>query len=286
MKLEKIITLGNEPVRLPLLAMIRSLRSVGCDLPVWVIPYDDRTFDLPAGCKWWKNDEICDFIEKEGGRPVMRKYQCMIEANYQFVDSDIVFLRNPAEVLQPCEGWVASCCHWHNPGHTYTEHSLPLIKARSTTWQRLIFNTGQFACDRALYDIDSFKRTATHPDYCPTILDDPYHEQPGINLLVHLSGVPISNLTLPPANMESTWAGDYHDADYERFWQVEARKPYLMHWAGEKMSPERPISELFFQYLTEDEQQQFLESQHEGSPSTARRLKQKIRAAWHALKDS
>ena len=39
MKLEKIITLASAPVRLRLLAMVRSLRAVGCQLPVWVIPY-------------------------------------------------------------------------------------------------------------------------------------------------------------------------------------------------------------------------------------------------------
>lgn len=285
MKLEKIITMGNEPVKLPLLGLIRSIRAVGCELPIWVIPYDDRTFELPEGCTWWKHEEMCDYIASEDGRPVMRKYQCMLESNYQFVDSDIVFLRDPAPVLEPHEGWVASCCHWNNPEHTYTEHSLPLIRARSTTWQRLIFNTGQFACDRALYDMASFKTTAANPDYRRTILDDPYHEQPGINLLVHLSGVPISNLTLPPTNMESTWAGDY-GADFESFWRDEVRKPYLIHWAGEKMSPDKPISELFFQYLSPEEKAAFLAAQTDSTPDATQRLKRKLRAAWHAAKDA
>jgi hypothetical protein len=285
MKLEKIITLGNEPVKIPLLAMIRSLRATGCELPVWVIPYDDRTFELPEGCHWWKDEPLCAWLEEQGGRPVMRKYQCMLEKNYQFVDSDIVFLRDPAPVLAPHEGWVASCCHWNNPEHTYTEHSLPLIRARSTTWQRLIFNTGQFACDRALYTFESFKKTAADPAYRRTILDDPYHEQPGINLLVHLSGAPISNLTLPPVNMESTWAGDY-GADYEKFWQDEARKPFIIHWAGEKMNPDKPISELFFQYLSPEEKAEFLAKVAESTPDAARRFRRKLSAAWHALKDT
>lgn len=286
MKIDKIITLGNERVKIPLLAMIRSLRAVGCELPVWVIPYDENTFDLPDGCQWWRNDELYDWLKQQGGRPVMRKYQTLLADNYQFVDSDVIFIRDPAPVLAPYEGWVASCCHWSNPEHTYTEHSLPILRARTTTWPSKIFNTGQFACDRALYDLESFKATAANPDYRRTIIDDPFHEQPGINLLVHLSGAPISNLTLPPINMESTWAGDYIDADYERYWQDEARKPYIIHWAGEKMNPDKPISGLFFQYLSEDEKSKFLADSAESAPSNAKRLKRKIGAAWDALKDT
>ena len=51
-------------------------------------------------------------------------------------------------------------------------------------------------------------------------------------MLVNLSQVKISNLTLPPVNMESTWAGSYEDDNFEEYWIDESRKPYLLHWAG------------------------------------------------------
>jgi hypothetical protein len=86
-----------------------------------------------------------------------------------------------------------------------------------------------------------------------------HHEQPGINLLVHHSGVPVHNLMLPPVNMESTWAGDYNDADFTATWQDEARKPYLIHWAGLRMHTGRPINRLFTDYLTQTEQAEWRE---------------------------
>jgi hypothetical protein len=49
MKIEKIITLANNKVRLRFLAMERSLRATGCQLPLLVIPYDDKLFELPGG---------------------------------------------------------------------------------------------------------------------------------------------------------------------------------------------------------------------------------------------
>jgi len=73
-------------------------------------------------------------------------------------------------------------------------------------------------------------------------------------LLTNLSGVTIRNLTLPPTYMESTWAKDYDEvANYEDYWRDEARKPYLIHWAGCDMWLPRPIDRLFTQYFTAEE---------------------------------
>jgi len=77
----------------------------------------------------------------------------------------------------------------------------------------------------------------------------PYHGQPGYNVLVAESGVPMTNLMLPPSPMESTWAGDYH-GDYASFWQPPERQPYFIHWAGGKPNGLRPIDELFARNLT------------------------------------
>ena len=64
MKLEKIITMASAPVRLRLLAMVRSLRATGCQLPVWVIPYSDDAeseFQLPEGCEWRHVPEVSEW---------------------------------------------------------------------------------------------------------------------------------------------------------------------------------------------------------------------------------
>ena len=101
MTLEKIITLANKAVQLRFTIMVRSLRATGCQLPVYVIPYDDHKFDLPENCFWLENEEIFSWLDSFNAFRACRKYLCFLEENYQFVDSDIVFLRNPAEVLEP-----------------------------------------------------------------------------------------------------------------------------------------------------------------------------------------
>ena len=81
MQLERIVTLANEPVRLRFLALERSLRAVGCDLPLDVIPYDERRFELPKNASWWTIDPLCEWLQAQGAHSITRKYQCLTVAN-------------------------------------------------------------------------------------------------------------------------------------------------------------------------------------------------------------
>jgi len=259
MQLEKIITLANQPVRLRFLAMERSLRAVGCDLPLQVIPYNENRFTLPANSSWWEMSGILPWLKQQNAHPAMGKYQCLTVSNYHYIDSDAIFLRNPAEVLAKEMGFITSCGHWHNPGETVTSESREILRKKSTIWQRSIFNTGQFACDRALYTESELKAVCLEPKLVNTCLRFPYHEQPGLVLLVNSTDVPLQNLTLPPIAMESTWAGDYPDEAFESTWHDPRRKPYLIHWAGCNMNTGRPIDRLFTDYLTKAEQAEWRE---------------------------
>ena len=253
MKLEKIISLANKKSEIRFLAMVRSLRAVGCNLPIWVIPYDDQKFDLPDNCIWWEIKEVIDWLDANAAHKMMRKYQCLLTGNYQYVDSDVVFLRNPEEALANMGGFVTSCGHWHSPAHTYIPATLKLYKNKSTTWQKSIFNAGQYACDINLFDFNHLKNTVENPLYKDACLNYKTYDQVALNLLINLSGVQVNSMTLPPHAMESTWAGDYTDEDYQRYWTNEDKKPYIIHWAGCKMDTGRPIDRLFLSYLTPDE---------------------------------
>jgi hypothetical protein len=250
MKLEKIVTSTNEKFKLQFLAMERSLRATGCDLPIWVIPFDQTRFDLPSNSIWWDLPELRHFLAENRATPLTPRYYCLTISNYQFVDADVIFLRNPAIVLADQEGFVASCGHWSNPAHCYTADSLRILKRITTRWPARVFNAGQFACDQALYTVEKLKQTCLDPLYANTCFN---FDQCGTVLLANLSQVRISNLTLPPVNMESTWAGSYEDDNFEKYWTEESRKPYLLHWAGVHWPV--PVDRLFTDFLTPNERQ-------------------------------
>ncbi len=276
MELKSIVTLANATSRIRFLAMERSLRACGCELPLLVIPYNKELFDLPPNAQWWGMPDLLEWLLTEGCHPMMAKYQCLTIGNYHFVDTDVIFLRNPVEVLAPLQGFVASCGQWRDPYNAVNESSLPFFMARSTLWQRHVFNAGQFACDRALFSVAELKDRVCSPAFAAACFRHPtnpflVNDQTGLNLLVNSSEVPIVNLNLPPSEMESTWAGDYPNS-FTELWDPPARAPYLIHWAGIQMNKARPINELFYQYLSADERQEF-----DASAATAARKDERER---------
>ncbi len=290
MKLEKIITQANAAVRLEFLAMERSLRATGCKLPLLVLPYDEKKFDLPAGASWWEDETLFSWLASYQKHPGYRKYRCLLEANYQFVDTDVCFLKNPETVLLPYDGFITCCGHWHNPGHAVTAQSTQIMAEKSTVWQRRVFNAGQFAADRALYTPELLRKTAEDARYRDMTLYPPFHEQVGLNLLVYLAAPPFVNLTQPPLEVESSWAGDYPGA-FEPYWKDEAKRPYLIHWAGGVAQKNPPINELFLSHLTSAERKEWKERQKRKKSKNrtpAKRLRgvlRRIRRAGRVLRD-
>jgi hypothetical protein len=261
MKLEKIITLTQATTvrRILFYAMERSLRATGCDLPIWVIPFDDGRFDLPKASEWWELTQLTNWLKQENALNFLRKYQALTTPNYQFADTDVIFLKNPSKILAPHDGFVVCCNHWRDYEHTCTQESERLMRQRSTLWQRNVFNSGQFACAPQLYDEGGLMDRAMREDLRYTCLHSG-PDQAGLNALVFVSGVDVTNLTLPPYNLESSWAGDYTDVDYKSTWVEDVRSPYLIHWAGMPMHQPRPIDELCYAFMSQKERKEFMEA--------------------------
>jgi hypothetical protein len=251
MELKKIFTMANKAVYYRFIAMERSLRLTGCTLPLYVLPYDNDRFNLPDNAFWVEEPNLYNWLDSFKLRGVYRKYYCLLQQDYMFVDSDVIFLTNPVHALSRVNGFITSCGHWHNPLHTTTAHSEAILRGFTTNWPARVFNTGQFACSEVLFTQTDLIKLSEN--YAETCLNAQIHEQPGINLLVNLAGATVINLTLPPYNMESTWAGDYLMTDYEKYWVDEAKKPFIIHWAGRGTSVNYPIDKLYLDLLTIEE---------------------------------
>ena len=286
MKLETVITLANKKVEIPFRAFERSLRATGCTLPLLVIPYDDSRFPLPTNATWLDDapaQKLYAWLAGYNGHPTFRKYACFLRPNFLFADTDVVFLKTPAEALVPYAGFVISCCHWMNSAHTLTDETRAFLEKTSTTYQKTLFNSGQFACDRALYAFEALQAACER--FPVTCLRFPYHEQPAVNILAHLSSVPITSLTLPPHNIESSWAGHYINRA-PPFWGDEKTKPFLLHWAGRKFSGRCAVDELFLAHLNPAERAELLKEQPTAGALFSRRFKNFLRGVRDSFKES
>ena len=273
--------------------MERSLRATGCTLPLKVIPFDESRFSLPGDAQWWEMPEVCKWLSSRGAHPFLRRYQCLLVANVHYVDSDIIFLRDPAVELAPHSGFVVCCGHWRNVTHATTPAVERSLRTKSLLWQYLVFNAGQFACDRALYTFENLKSLCESAEWSETILGNRFHDQPGTNIVVNLSGVSITNLTLPPTLLQSSWAGDYQsEADLE--WLKGNHAPYLLHWAGIPRHTQLPVDKLVLQFLSQSERREWESEIREsrerslrvtrGPFSMVSRLKRAVQAGLNSLR--
>lgn len=272
MEIQFAFALANKNVRLQFLAMERSLRAAGFDLPLRVFPYDNTTFDLPPGAEW-VHTPLHQWLEAQKAHPMCCKYHCLTESSYFFADSDIIFLRDPREVLGPLDGFVVADTEWNKPRYTYNRESARLLARRSSLWLKSVFNAGFFACDRPLYSDETLNEILRRPGSQDLLLHS--DDQIGLNLLVSESGAMPMNLNLPPFVMESTWAGDY-PGEFESFWREENRKPFFIHWAGPVFDWDYPINALFYEFLTKEETAEWREQQ-------ARKIEKQLRAAHWPL---
>ena len=283
MELKSIITMANRKVLTQFNLMERSLRSTGCKLPLGVIPYNNQLFELPDNAYWMHNTELFQWLERSNAYSMCRKYACLLEENYLHVDTDIMFLRDPSIPLEKSDGFISFCGHWNNPNQTVSPDSLNYHKMRSTTWQKSCFNAGQFACDQKVFshlnDMISF--TETHPAKAPLLYDTKkWKDQNGLNLIINLRGVPVTNLTLPPHCLESSWAGDYEAPGFEyRYWSQTERMPFLIHWAGCSFGDDLAINDLAKAHLSKTEWNQILRER----PRSRRSLKNRLRVALKAF---
>ena len=75
MTIDKILVLANKNAELQLRVFVRSLRNVGCDLPIWIIPCGVIDFKPPKDCTWIKDSKLLSFLREQGAHPLYCKYR-------------------------------------------------------------------------------------------------------------------------------------------------------------------------------------------------------------------
>ena len=256
MIINQILTMASKAVRLDFIAMERSLRATGCDVPIKIIPFDSSRFELPENSSWLEDhDESFKVVESSKAVVHCRKLVALTQTNTAFFDADIIHLSNPVQWLKPysSDSFVVADTEWNKAKWTFTSETKSVYLSQSTLWILDQFNSGFFAFGDAV---------ATATDLA-TFVNDPEHkklwsgrgptpgEQSAMNWLVHQSKRPIINLCLPPYRIESTMALDYAQ-DYRPLLSVARAAPFI-HYAGAGRDLKAPISELIFQHLNAKE---------------------------------
>jgi hypothetical protein len=261
MTIGKILVLANKDAELQLRVFLRSLRSVGCDLPVWIIPCGAADFELPTGCRWIKDSKLFSFLKKEGAHPLYCKYEALLQSECAYFDTDIVVLRDPREWLQaaPAESFTVADTEWARNRWTFSAESRRFLTALSSRWPLLTFNSGFFAFETPLYEEEELIALIQSPEMRATCLDRKSSpiDQPAFNWLVLLKRRNIFNFNLPPQTMESTMVEDYDDGSNAAAFLSAPSAPAFLHYAGPAFEKGHFLAQLFTSYLTAAEKRQW-----------------------------
>jgi hypothetical protein len=259
-RVEKIILLANKRAELQLQVFVRSLRKVGCELPIWVIPCGQRDAELPRGCNWIEDSKLLSFLKLSSAHPLYCKYVALLQSNSAYFDTDIVIFREPSEWLKaaPSDSFAVADTEWAKNRWTFSDDSLRFLATLSSCWPLLTFNSGFFAFEDPLYEEDELIKIIQAPEYRRTCLERKSSpiDQPAMNWLVLRKQRRIFNFNLPEQNMESTMAVDYGNSRPETI-TSGAAAPAFLHFAGPVLQSNLPITELFTSFLTDAERKEW-----------------------------
>ena len=174
-KIDKIVLLANKKAELQFQVFVRSLRDVGCNLPVWVIPFGKKDFEPPPGCQWIedKDSKLLAFLRQNAAHPLYRKYMALLQNHCAYFDTDIILLREPQEWLRstPSDAFVVADTEWAKNRWTFSADSLRFLTALSSCWPLLTFNSGFFAFEEPLYEEEELLSVIQRPEFRSTCVE-------------------------------------------------------------------------------------------------------------------
>lgn len=261
MTIERILVLANKNAELQLRVFARSLRNVGCDLPIWVIPCGAIDFKPPQGCTWIQDSKLLAFLREQGAHPLYSKYEALLQSKCAYFDTDIVVFRDPREWLKaaPSDCFAVADTEWAKNRWTFSPESRRFLTKLSSRWPLLTFNSGFFAFEEPLYEEQELVALIQSPEMRSTCLDRKRSpiDQPAFNWLVLLKRRNIFNFNLPQQSMESTMASDYEESSESAAILAGPSAPAFLHYAGPSFEEGHFLTERFTSYLTAAEKREW-----------------------------
>jgi hypothetical protein len=262
-----VYCLANDGVLDWFVAFCESLRAhaQAADLPLVVIPFDDRTGNLARlrsryGFELLDDPELArlDAIGARVGPDNAHAFRKLAAfwgpfEDFLFLDSDIVVLEDPRRFLDAYadrnDGVQLMFFDW-DMGMVYLPGDL---RDRMTAAGSRGFNTGGFASSRRRLGIQQVERLAAEAEP----LRDSFPataEQPFFNFLVDSLGwrtrsfqEELDDLAIPWAGVSVQWDGHEGRVSDRSRPDFGKRLPFL-HWAGSPLTPWMPHKRIFLDY--------------------------------------
>lgn len=255
-------TLANDLVLDWTLALLASLRRFAPDLPVVVIPFDDRQAELTGhidrfGHRYLESPEIgrlhelgrrlypADDFSARGFRK-LAAFSGPFE-RFLFLDTDVLALGPLDDLLEAIATAPADLVYFDTDVEQVFRPG-PLRRALESRHELVGFNAGLFASRSGLLDSDRLASCLTDLDTDWTADLVPNAEQPFLNLYSLRAGWRLARASeIVPDACSTCWAAagrlEFDGYSYRLRssgrWD-EGRRMRFAHWAGFRLAPEMP----------------------------------------------
>lgn len=241
-----VAVLANDRVHDWLIAFLESFRQHNPDLPLFVLPYDDRTAHVRGLADRYRFTFVDhDFAELDRfarrlyplnpvRRRRVRKFGALdldLDAVI-YADIDTVVLHDfgrLAGLLRPGEAELIYASR--SPGFVYR----PGYRAIAGLEDATEFSDGFFVTARRFVSTRLLIDTVSQNlKTFRAVRQSRVYTQPILNFVVHTTGVPVRAVSQVTADLsdETYYKGEGITRDGERFLDKDGRQMLLMHWAG------------------------------------------------------
>ncbi|MEO0350519.1 MAG: Npun_R2821/Npun_R2822 family protein [Cyanobacteria bacterium P01_A01_bin.15] len=269
-----VYIVANEKVRDNAIALLASLRRHDPDVPVYLIPFDDRYQPLLQTLQTLYQVELfpdLTFLETFTQKisdifprdflalpNKMRKLAAWFGPldEFLYIDTDILFFEPVSHTLAYLECADFICCDYHFKGRKLRDVFSPSVIERGlfpADVVNSVFNSGLWGSKKGAITLEQlyarFEECAQNRDYFD--FSGGTTDQPLMNYLVLNSIDNRLNITQVNPGEPGSWGGMKHFVVRDRaLYDGDTRLRYL-HWAGTPMRPGGPYRELweYYRYL-------------------------------------
>ncbi|MBW4544403.1 MAG: methionine synthase [Symplocastrum torsivum CPER-KK1] len=268
---------ANDRVIEQAIALLNSIRLHDSDIPVVLIPYDDKYQAIAKilqeryGVQLYPDLQFIDrlsnqlhqiFGENFFARPnQFRKQACWFGVfdKFIYIDTDIVVFEKLSNSLNYLNDYDFICCDYQHAGGIKNVFTSPVIEDDVFSSYEIqdIFNGGfwgskkNLISEKTLYD--TFTECAAYPEYFD--FSQKTSDQPIINYMV-LKHIPRRfNIVRRPGGAPGSWAGSKHfRIQGNQLIDPNVNQPLqYLHWAGIRIEPGCPYWDIwkYYRYLNE-----------------------------------
>ena len=268
-----IYIVANDLVTNQTIALLNSIRLYDTEIPVILIPYDEKYHDLLRVISNQYNVQLyedLDFIQRLSAnlqeifgpkffaRPnQFRKQACWFGPfeRFLYIDTDVIVFEKISDHLSYLQDYDFIYCDYQHRGGIKNIFTDKISREGVFTETELldVFNCGFWGSKRHLLSesdlYQTFAECATHAEYFD--FSQKTSDQPIINYLILKHITNRFNIVRRPGGAPGSWAGSSHfqvTVDKNLFDPTVNQTLQYLHWAGIRIMPGCPYWEVWKHY--------------------------------------